>query len=309
MKAWIRQHRFALRDALARLRRTPATFFFNVLVIAIALTLPFAGLTLLENLRPVGKHLVMEPEISVFLTMETPRERARELAAEIERVVQQQELKGKLEFIPRETALANLTARTGLSEAVNALGGNPLPDGYVLTISNLDQMADSSRIEAVASELKSVAGVDHVQVDSAWIKRLTALMQVLRLMLILLAGTLAVVVIAVVFNTVRLQVMTQQEEIAISRLVGATDGFIYRPFYYSGALLGLCAGIVALGGVALSLQPLNSALADFAHLYAADFRIAPLSAGISLSLVGGTAALGFIGALLSVRRHLAKLNG
>src|SRR5690606_29417812 len=120
------------------------------------------------------------------------------------------------------------------------------------------------------------------QVDSAWIKRLTALTQVLRLMLVLLAGTLAVVVIAVVFNTVRLQVMTQQEEIAISRLVGATDGFIYRPFYYSGALLGLSAGIVALGGVALSLQPLNSALAEFAQLYAADFRIAPLSVSISL---------------------------
>lgn len=309
MKAWIRQHRFALRDALTRLRKTPATFFFNVLVIAIALTLPFAGLTLLENLRPVGKQLVVEPEISIFLAMETPRERARELSADIERIVQKQELKGKLNFISRETALANLQERTGLSETVAALGSNPLPDGYVLTISNLDQLADSSRIDTVATQLKSVSGVDHVQVDSAWIKRLTALTRVLRLLLILLAATLAVVVIAVVFNTVRLQVMTQQEEIAISRLVGATDGFIYRPFYYGGALLGLSAGIVALGGVALSLQPLNTALAEFAHLYATDFRIFPLSLGISLSLIAGTAALGFIGALLSVRRHLAKLNG
>lgn len=308
MKAWVRQHRFAMRDALARLRKTPATFFFNVLVIAIALTLPFAGLTLLENLRPVGRQLAVEPEISIFLSMETTRERGKALGAEIQRIVKEQEMQGKLEFIPREAALENLKERSGLSDAVNTLGSNPLPDAYVLRIHQLDQIAEASRIEAVAGQLKSLPGVEHVQVDSAWIKRLTALMRVLRLMLVLLAVTLAVVVVAVVFNTVRLQVMTQREEISISRLVGATDGFIYRPFYYSGALLGLSAGLLALGGVALSLQPLNTALAEFAQLYAADFQIKPLNAGVSLLLVGGTAGLGFIGALLSVRRHLARLN-
>ena len=308
MRAWVRQHRFALRDALSRLRRNPATFFFNMLVIAIALTLPFAGLTLLENLRPVGRQLVVEPEISVFLAMDTPRERAQAVASEIRQVVQKQGLKGELEFVPKEIALENLKDRTGLSEALVTLGSNPLPDAYVLRMASLDQVADALQIEAVASQLKSVAGVEDVQVDSAWIKRLTALIQVLRLMLILLAATLAVVVIAVVFNTVRLQVMTQQEEIAISRLVGATDGFIYRPFYYGGALLGLTAGLLALGGIALSLQPMNAALAEFTQLYVVNFRLAPLSFGTSLLLVAGTAGLGFIGALLSVRRHLARLS-
>jgi len=308
MNAWIRQHRFAMRDALAKLRKTPATFFFNVLVIAIALTLPFAGLTLLENLRPVGRQLAVEPEISIFLSMETTRERGKALGADIQRIVKEQEMQGKLEFIPRETALDSLKERSGLSDAVNTLGSNPLPDAYVLRIHQLDQIAEASRIEAVATQLKALPGVDHVQVDSAWIKRLTALMRVLRLMLVLLAVTLAVVVVAVVFNTVRLQVMTQREEISISRLVGATDGFIYRPFYYSGALLGLSAGLLALGGVALSLQPLNAALTEFAQLYAADFQIKPLNAGVSLLLIVGTAGLGFIGALLSVRRHLARLN-
>jgi cell division transport system permease protein len=308
MKTWIRQHRFALHDAFVRLRRMPATFFFNVLVIAIALTLPFAGLTLLENLRPVGKQLVVEPEVSIFLEMDTPHDRATALATDIRGIAEQQGLKAELAFIPRERALASLKERTGMAEALTALGGNPLPDGYVLTINNLDQIADASRIEAVAERLKALSGVEHVQIDSAWIKRLTALTRVLRLTLVLLATTLAVVVIAVVFNTVRLQVMTQREEIAISRLVGATNGFIYRPFYYSGALLGFSAGLLALGGMALSLQPLNSALAEFAHLYAADFRISPLDAGLSLLLVAGTAGLGFVGALLSVHRHLAKLN-
>lgn len=308
MKAWLRQHHFALLDALGRLRRTPGTFFFNVLVVAVALTLPFAGLTLLENLRPVGKQLVVEPEISVFLSMDTPRERAKALVPAIQQVVQQQGLAGRLEFIPRETALTSLKNRTGLSDTVLTLGANPLPDGYVLTIGSVDQENQAARIEAVAIQLKTLPGVEHVQVDSAWIQRLTTLMQVLRLLLGLLATTLAVVVVAVVFNTVRLQVMTQQEEIAVSRLVGATDAFIYRPFYYSGALLGLSAGALALAGVALSLQPLNAALADFARLYASDFYIVPLDPLLSLVLLAGTAALGLLGAVFSVRRHLSRFR-
>ena len=107
-----------------------------------------------------------------------------------------------------------------------------------------------------------------MQVDSAWVKRLAALINILRLALLLLAATLGTVVVAVIFNTIRLQVMTQREEILVSKLIGATDSFIHRPFYYTGALLGLCAGALALGAVALALQPLNAAIAEFASLYA-----------------------------------------
>ena len=125
-------------------------------------------------------------------------------------------------------------------------------------------------------------------------------------MLLFLAATLGTVVIAVVFNTIRLQVMTQREEIEISRLFGATDTFIYRPFYYTGALLGLCAGVLALGVVALALQPLNDAVADFARLYASEFRLAPLGMGASAILLAVSAMLGLTGSLFSVRRHLVR---
>jgi cell division transport system permease protein len=130
----------------------------------------------------------------------------------------------------------------------------------------------------------------------------------LQVALLFLALTLGVVVVAVVFNTIRLQVMTQREEIEVSRLVGATDAFICRPFYYSGALLGLCAGAVALGVVALALQPLNDAIADFARLYASEFRLAPLGVTATAILLGLSAALGLAGALMSVQRHLSRLS-
>jgi cell division transport system permease protein len=133
-------------------------------------------------------------------------------------------------------------------------------------------------------------------------------MHVLRLALLFLAATLGVVVIAVVFNTIRLQVMTQRDEIEVCRMFGATNTYICRPFYYTGALLGLCAGAVALGAVAVSLNPLNNAIADFARLYASEFRLSPLGLVNTVALLATSAALGLVGALLSVNRHLARLS-
>ncbi len=306
MNAWLRQHRFAIADALDRVRRHPGSFLFNVLVIAIALALPIAGLTMLDSIRPVSAQLAVEPEISIFVSVDTPRERATALAPDIRRILQENNSSGRLEFIPRENALSALKDKTGLSDALTTLGTNPLPDGYVLKLASFENAADAARVDVIAAQLKALPGVEYVQVDSAWVKRLAALMQLLRMALLMLAVTLAMVVIAVVFNTIRLQVMTQHEEIEVSRLVGATDTFIYRPFYYSGALLGMFAGVIALAAVAVALYPLNSAIADFAQLYASEFRLAPLGAAESLVLLLISAALGLSGAMLSVRRHLAR---
>jgi cell division transport system permease protein len=308
MKTWLRQHAGALMDALRHLRRSPGSFGLNVLVVGIALALPVAGLTLLENLRPVSAQIAVEPEVSIFLNIGTPREQATALMPRIRQVVQDAGTAARLEFIPRETALGTLKAKSGLSDAITALGENPLPDSYVLKLPGFGNAADATRIDAIAVQLKALSGVEYVQVDSAWAKRLAALLSVLRLALLFLAATLGVVVIAVVFNTTRLQVLTQREEIEICRMFGATDRFICRPFYYSGALLGLLAGVLALTVVALALQPFNLAIADFARLYASEFRLVPLNGVLVVAFLATSAALGLIGALLSVQRHLVRLH-
>ena len=306
MKVWLRQHVFALKRALPRPGRGFGSFAFNVLVVAIALALPFAGLTVLENVRPVSAQLAVEPEISVFMAVDTPRARASGLAEEIRQVLERNQTSGVLEFVPRENALSTLSQRSGVADAITTLGNNPLPDGYVLKLAGFDNAQDAGRVDQIAVQVKALPGVDYVQVDSAWVKRLAALLNVLRLALLFLAITLGVVVVAVVFNTVRLQVMTQREEIEVSRLVGATDGFICRPFYYSGALLGLAAGAMALGAVALGLRPLNAAIAEFARLYASEFQLMPLGGLLTALLLLVSAVLGLCGAMLSVRRHLGR---
>lgn len=308
MRVWLGQHGFALMHAMRHMFKARSGFLLNVVVVSIALALPFAGLTLLENVRPLSEQLSVDPEISIFLAMDTPREKATAMGAQIRRILQEGKAGAKVDFVPREKALDALKSKTGLSDALSTLGENPLPDGYVLKLPRFQNTAEATQVDAIAAKLKALPGVEHVQVDSAWVKRLAALLQVLRLALLLLAATLGVVVIAVVFNTIRLQVMSQRDEIEISILVGATNAFIYRPFYYAGALLGLCAGGIALGAVALALQPLNGAIADFARLYASEFRLVPLNALATAELLAISALLGLIGSLLSVRRHLARLT-
>jgi len=306
MNIWFRQHRFALGAALSHVRKAPGSFLFNVLVVAVALALPFAGVTLLDNVRPLSEELSVDPEISLFLKPDTSRDQAQALAPQLQQILHGS--RAKVNFVPREQALANLKEKSGLTDVIETLGDNPLPDSYVMKLEGFTTRTDAGRVDGIAEQMRALPGVDAVQVDSAWVKRLAALLGVLRLVLLLLALTLGVVVIAVVFNTIRLQVLTQREEIAVSKLLGATDNFIHRPFYYTGALLGLCAGAVALGAVSLALRPLNTAIAEFARLYASEFQLSPLAPLGMAALLAISAGLGLVGAMLSVQRHLARLK-
>jgi cell division transport system permease protein len=304
MTSWFRQHGFALGAALVHLRKAPGSFLFNILVVAIALALPFMGLTLLDNVRPLSEQMSVDPEISLFMKQDVAREQAAALAAPLREMMKD----AKIIFVPREKALDNLKGKSGLSDVLATLGENPLPDSYIIKLDAFRSAAAGADVDQLAERMRTLPGVDTVQIDSAWVKRLAALIGVLKLALLLLAATLGTVVVAVVFNTIRLQVLTQREEILVSKLIGATDTFIHRPFYYTGALLGLCAGGVALGAVALALRPLNIAIAEFARLYASEFQLGTMAPLQMAGLLGVSAALGLIGALLSVQRHLARLN-
>lgn len=306
MNNWFRQHRFAFGRALSTVAKAPGSFLFNVLVIAVALTLPFAGVTLLDNVRPMSEQLSVDPEISLFVKAEASREEAQALAPQMREILGGH--KAKIVFVPRENALATLKDKSGLTDVIDTLGENPLPDSYVMKLEGFSSAADAAQVDEIAGRLRALPAVDTVQVDSAWVKRLAALLNVLRLALLFLAITLGIVVIAVVFNTVRLQVLTQREEIAVSRLLGATDNFIQRPFYYTGALLGLCAGVLALGAVTAALGPMNAAIAEFARLYASEFQLVALPPLGIAGLLAISAGLGLVGAMLSVQRHLSKLS-
>ncbi len=301
---WLRQHAFACSTMLTHLRHAPGSFALNVVVIALVFTLPFAGLTLLDNIKPISQQITISPEISLFLAMDTSQEEAAKLAPAIRKIVPN----AKIAFIPRKKALDMLNKKSDLSDVLTTLGTNPLPDSYVLQLEKLDNPNHIQvDIDNIEKQLSALPHVENVQIDSNWIKRLTALLHIVQIAFFMLAGTLAIVVIAIIFNTIRLQILTQLSEIEVSKLVGATDAFIHRPFYYAGILLSVSAAGTALAIVTLALQPLNTAIATFAQLYGSSFQILPLDVVAISVLIATSAALGFLGAMLSVKYHLRNI--
>jgi cell division transport system permease protein len=190
-----------------------------------------------------------------------------------------------------------MSALQGLSEVIAALGRNPLPDAFVVT----------SR-ENIADELARLPGVAHVQADAVWARRLAAAAAIAELGLWLLAALLGAGLVAVTFNTIRLQILTQRAEIEVSKLIGATDAFIGRPFYYLGLLQGLAGGAVALVLVAVALALLNREVSVLAESYGSSFRLAFLSAREALAVLLFAMLLGWLGAQLSVGRHLRAIE-
>jgi cell division transport system permease protein len=183
---------------------------------------------------------------------------------------------------------------------VAGLERNPLPDTFVLRSAEHDPAA----LEALAESLRAMPGVARVQVDSAWAQRLAALARTGRLALGVLAVVLATGLVAVTFNTIRLQILTQREEIEVSRLLGATDAFVRRPLLYLGLLQGVGGGMLALAILGGGLAVLNQGVSELAQSYGSSFRLSFLPPADALSLIAFSGFLGWFGSALSVSRHL-----
>lgn len=287
MRVWLRQHRQALRSALRRMG------VLNALVIGVALSLPAGGYALLANLQQVAQRFTLEPQLSVFLKPEAKR-------AELEGRLRADARVAQLRFVSRDEALKELRQSEGLAEVVAALERNPLPDAFVLRARD----GSAAALEALAADVRAMSGIAQVQVDSAWAQRLGALARIGRLALVALAVLLATGLVAVTFNTIRLQILTQRDEIEVSQLLGATDAFIRRPFFYLGLLQGLAGGGLGLAILWAGLATLNQGVRDLAQAYGSSFQLAYLPGPEALMVLALSAFLGWAGALLSVSKYL-----
>ncbi len=296
MIAWLHQHRDAFVLALRRLTATPLNTLLSLLAIGIALALPAGGQMLLANVMQLASGTAPSPQISLFMSLDASRAASEDIGARLQRHPGVKAVR----FVPREDTLARMRTSEGLGDVIDILTRNPFPDAFVI-----DPKDDSpAAMEALAKELKKLPRVEHVQLDSVWVRRLDALLKLGRTSVALLAVLLGVGLIAITFNTIRLQVLTQRAEIEVSRLLGATDAYIRRPFYYFGILQGLLGGAVAWAIVRLATVWLAAPVGELAQLYSIDFALAPLSHGDSLLLVALAAGLGGLGAMLSLRQYL-----
>lgn len=296
MTRWLALHGLALTRSAKQLAHTPLGTLLSVLVVAIALVLPALGYVLADSVARLAQGLSGQPEISLFMAVGADKAQV----AAVEKALRADEAVTGLRFVPRDEALKTLAKGTGLGDLTQTLGENPLPDAFIVTPRN-DSPAEFERLSAA---FRKLPGVAQVQLDTEWVQRLAALVSLVHTAVGALAGLLGAALVIVTFNTIRLQILTQRHEIGVSLLLGATQQWVRRPFLWFGALQGALGGLTAwallLGILALMRGPAT----QLAESYGIPLELGgPDLLGV-LALIGFAALLGWLGAALSVRRHL-----
>jgi cell division transport system permease protein len=279
---------------------SPLAGIFNILVIGIAISLPAGMYVLLQNVQGLVTQLSSSPQISLFMSMDAKADDVDKLRKQLE----QNPFIARVEFVARAQALEQLKQSTGLADVIGGLNQNPLPDAFIVyPKSSTAQSLDELRIELV-----KLPKVELAQLDSDWAYKLEALLKFGRMVALILASLLSFALIAITFNTIRLQILTQRDEIEVAKLIGATNNFIRRPYLYFGATQGLLGGVMAWIIITVSLLLLNHQLNALSQLYSSQFVLHPLSFGDSLTLLLFSMYLGWLGAWLSVARHLSQIE-
>lgn len=285
---------------MRRIASGPMASLLNALVIGVALALPLGAYVLLSNLQLLTRGLATDPQISLFLAPDATQTDI----ADIDRRLRKAPGVSKLEFVGREQALAGLKHTPGMAEMVATLRDNPLPDAFVVTLA----ANEPDLMQRLEQAIRTYPRVAHVQSDSAWVQRVSGLLQIGRTAVALMAALLSFALVAVTFNTIRLQILTLRDEIEVSKLIGATNAYIRRPFFYLGALQGMFGGLAACLIVEFAIFVLNRDLVTLAALYGSDTRLQPLGLTDALAVLAFSACLGWLGTFLSVSKHLYKIE-
>ena len=299
MNRFLTQHLAALHDALRRLVAAPLNTILSLVVIGTALALPSAGWVTLDNLRGLTGSASGVQQISLFVTLDASKKDIGDIESRL-----REAKAGSWRFVPREEALKRLQASEGMAEIIASLPKNPLPDAFV--VEPIDTRPEA--LEALAQTFNQWPKVAHVQLDSAWVRRFDAFLRIGKLSLTLLAALFAGALMAVTFNTIRLQILAQAAEIEVAKLIGATDAFIRRPFYYFGALQGVLGGLFAALLVSIGAAFLAAPLGELIALYGGTFTLRGLSLPNIAALAGFGGGLGWLGATLSVAIHLRRIG-
>lgn len=301
-RSWARLHAQTLVGSLGRLSGQPLATMMTVAVIGIALALPAALYLLLANLQSVSGHWDDSVELSLYLEPGGAEERARSLAEEIAGWTGV----ARTVVVTADEALDSFRSDSGLGSAVDALERNPLP--HLVIVRPAAGQADPESVEALAQRLRGLPEADLVQADAEWVRRLFAILEMARRLALLAGALLAVGVLVIVGNTIRLDIQNRRDEIEVVKLIGGTDGFVRRPLLYSGAWYGLGGGLAALLVVETGLWLLSGPAQRLAGLYGSGFRPEGLGPGGAAGLVLAGALLGWLGAWISTTRHLRRLE-
>ncbi len=296
------RHLQALLGSVGRLARSPLSTLLTLLVIALALALPTTLRLFVTNAQLATGNFANAVDLSVYLKTDVPLAKAQQLA----QAAGQRADVAAVTVIAADKGLEDFRTYSGFGEALEALKENPLP--HVLHVRPKTEDSSAAALESLRGYFSAWPEVDLVQVDSEWVMRFNAILEVLRRLLLIAAALLGLGVLAVIGNTIRLEIQGRRAEIEVTKLVGGSNSFVRRPFLYTGVLYGLGGALLAWGIVAIAVAVLGDSVATLARLYGSRYVLRGPSRDDIGILLGAGAALGWLGAWISAARHLRSIE-
>ncbi len=301
-RTWLARHAQTLVGSLGGIVQHPVGSLMTMAVIAVALALPLALGVFLQNARTATANWNQAFDISVYMDKKAAASRTQALAKQL----RSRPDVTAVRIVTADEALVQFRGASGFGAALDALSDNPLPDTLVvtptLTASTPEGMA------ALKTALSAAPDVQMVQIDTEWIKRLHATMDIFRRIVELTGALLGLGVVLVVGNTIRLDILNRRAEIEVMKLVGATDGFARRPFLYSGIWYGLGGGAIAVILVETAIAVLSGPVGRLAALYGSQFHLRGLGFGPGLAVLAAAVGLGWLGSWLAATRHIRRIE-
>jgi cell division transport system permease protein len=302
IRAYFARHAQVLVGSLGRIVHEPFAALMTMGVIAVALALPLFLSMLLQNARMASGNWNEAYDLSVYMDKSASAARVQALAKALR-------LRGDVatvRIITADQALAEFRNDSGFGKALDALSDNPLPDTLVVTPTL--QSSTPQGTETLKTAIAAMSDVQTVQIDTEWVKRLHAMLDLLRRVVLLTAGLLGVGIVIIVSNTIRLDILNRRPEIEVMKLVGASDGFTRRPFLYSGIWYGLGGGVLALTLVAIASAVLARPVARLAFLYGSAFRLEGVNVATGIGVLGVAVGLSWLGSWLAATRHIRAIE-
>ena len=295
------RHLQVLLATLGDLFRSPLNSIMSALVIGITMAIPAIGAMLISSAESVSSNWDISPQINVYLDDAISSEDIDSLLNEFNFV----EGIGKTKVLTKEQALSEFKQISGLKDELDNLDENPLPTTIIISPS--DDYNSHEKITELQDSLTKIDGIQGITVNFEWLERLNSVLSFLHSIAKIISVLLAIAIILVVSNTIGLQIQNRKQEIVITKLVGATDSFVKRPFLYFGATIGILGGIFCCIIYGLTYLALNQPIQQLASSYGSSFSLISLEWWHLASLLLIGSILGWLAAQLSVIRHLSTI--
>lgn len=303
MNNWLHQQWQALRLVLGRMRNNQLSTWMISLVIAVTICVPSIFYMGVNHLSRLTRHIQAETEISVFLKLDADAKTIANVKAALEK----NEGIQQFHFVSKDEAWVQLKAKTEAGDMDNSkshLTKNPLPDAFFIQAKS----TDLATLETLKNNLQKLQGVEQVLLNAEWAKRLASILALGTKIIVLIATLLGIALLVIIGNTVRMQILTQRDEIVVSKLIGATNSFIRTPFLYAGMLYGLFGGILAVIILLIAVLFYNQSVAELSALYHSDFSLALFNLPLFAGMILATVVIGWLGSFLAVTRAVASIK-